>query len=123
MLAAATAYAIAVQERAVGVRVVARRVGQTKDKVREVLRVRVGDDPVGLAERVEEGAVEAQRIAGPQQSSRDHEEERATRGGCEEKEASVAAGGERSEEENGIELEAHREGEQAGSGRAVAALV
>ena len=47
-----------------GVRVVSRRVGQTKDDVREVIRVWVGHDPVRVMECVEERATEAERVAG-----------------------------------------------------------
>ena len=61
------------------VSVVSRRAGQTKDDVREVLRVRVGDDPAGFAERVDEGAIEAHRITAPKEKTGKHKEYHHTR--------------------------------------------
>jgi hypothetical protein len=80
------------------VRVVPRRVSETKNEVREVLRVGVGADPAGLTERVEEGAIKTECIASPQEKTRNHEKERATRCRCKKNEASVTAGDERREE-------------------------
>ena len=99
------------------------RAHQTSDDVREELRVRVGDNPARVAERVEESAVEAERITGTQEKTGNYEKGRAARGGPDKECASVAAGGEQREEDDRIELEADRKGEEAGSGGAAAALV
>ena len=71
------------QERKMGLRVVSRRVSQTKDEMREVIRVRVGDDPIGVTESIGKGAIEAYRIAAPEEKTGKNKEEHGTRGGRE----------------------------------------
>jgi hypothetical protein len=82
--------------------------------MREMLRVVVGDDPIEVAVRIEEGGVKIQRVTDPQKKTGNGDEEYAACNDREEKKAKVVAKDEWQDKDERKEFETCRESEKRG---------